>query len=402
MSPSNASLDALFDQHFPATSTSAGEHAVPFTVIAPGRVNLIGEHVDYNDGLVLPMALSLSTRLKLRARNDRVVKLFAPGFGHAEFSLDSIEKQSSWIDYVAGVAQQLQQNGLALDGFEGVVESSVPTASGLSSSAALEVGSARAFLHIAEQKMEPLPVARLCQKAENEFVGVNCGIMDQAAVAACTRGHALLLDCRDLSTRHIPFDLNAYAPGYCIVVIDSSAPRELASSAYNERRAQCEAGLETLRKYLPGLSSLRDVSPQDLERFGSARYGNELAPVVLKRVRHVVTEIARVQEAVQVLEAGNLARFGALMNASHDSLRDDYEVSSRELDTLVDECRAFPGVLGSRMTGAGFGGCTVTLIERAQAENLAREIGPKYLAATGRHAKAYICEPEAGAHVVGD
>jgi len=380
MSLPPASLDALFDQHFPATSTSSGEHARPFTVVAPGRVNLIGEHVDYNDGLVLPMALSLSTRLRLRARNDRQVKLYAANFdSHAEFSLDSIQKQGEWIDYVQGVAQQLQSNGLALEGFEGVIESSVPTASGLSSSAALEVGAACAFLHVIEQSMEPLALARLCQKAENEFVGVNCGIMDQAAVAACTRGHALLLDCRDLSTRHIPFQLEKHAPGYCLVVIDSSAPRELASSAYNERRAQCEAGLASLAKYLPGLSSLRDVSPADLQRFGS-----ELEPVVLKRVRHVVSD---------------LAQFGALMNASHDSLRDDYEVSSRELDALVSECRSFRGVLGSRMTGAGFGGCTVTLMERAGADTLARELPPKYLAETGREARVFVCAPEAGAHV---
>jgi galactokinase len=389
---SQTTLDTLFDEHFPAQDSEAA----PFTVVAPGRVNLIGEHIDYNDGLVLPMALSLSTRLKLRARNDRTVRLYAANFGtFAEFSLDALEKQDEWIDYVAGVAEQLQQSGLALGGFEGVVESNVPAASGLSSSAALEVGAAHAFLHVAEQSMEPLPLARLCQKAENEFVGVNCGIMDQAAVAACTRGHALLLDCRDLSTRHIPFHLEKYDPGYCIVVIDSSAPRELASSAYNERRAQCEAGLETLAKYLPGLTSLRDVSPADLEKFGG-----HLEPTVLKRVRHVVGEIARVQEAVAALEASDLHKFGALMNASHDSLRDDYEVSSRELDTLVDECRAFPGVLGSRMTGAGFGGCTVTLMERAQAVHLALALPPKYLEATGREAKVYVCAPEAGAHVV--
>ncbi len=397
----SSSLDSLFDQHFPASSTSStsrGEHAAPFTVIAPGRVNLIGEHVDYNDGLVLPMALSLATRLRLRARNDRMVKLYAASFdSHAQFSLDEIEKQGSWIDYVAGVAQQLEGNGFALEGFEGVVESSVPTASGLSSSAALEVGAARAFLHIAGQEMEPLALARLCQKAENEFVGVNCGIMDQAAVAACTTGHALLLDCRDLSTRQIPFALEKIAPGYCLVVIDSSAPRELASSAYNERRAQCEAGLAALGKYLPGLASLRDVSLQDLERFGS-----ELEPVVLRRVRHVVSEIARVQEAVQVLEAGDLARFGALMNASHDSLRDDYAVSSRELDSLVNECRSFRGVLGSRMTGAGFGGCTVTLMERGEANALAHELPPKYLAATGREARVFVCAPEAGAHIASE
>jgi galactokinase len=389
-----ASLDAHFERLF-------GDDSTAFTVIAPGRVNLIGEHVDYNGGLVLPMAISLSAKFKLRPREDGAVLLHAANLDEsAQFSPGNIHKRGEWIDYVAGVAQQLQKAGVETRGFEGVIESTVPAASGLSSSAALEVGAARAFLHLAGRDMEALDLALLCQAAENQFVGVNCGIMDQAAVAACRAGHALLLDCRSLETRHIPFDLGAVAPGYCVVVADSAAPRELAASAYNERRAQCEAGLAILAKYLPPAAhgfapSLRDVSPEVLEA-----HGGELEPVVLKRVRHVVREIARVQRAVEVLEAGDLSRFGALMNDSHDSLRDDYEVSSRELEALVGACREVPGVLGSRMTGAGFGGCTVTLVERAQAEVLAEQVGEKYFSATGRSAKFYVCAAEDGARVV--
>jgi galactokinase len=381
----SSTLDSLFQQHF-------GSDEGAFTVVAPGRVNLIGEHVDYNDGLVLPMALSLRAVFKLKPRDDRQIVLHAASFNKtARFSLDDIQKQNGWIDYVQGVAQQLQLSGLALRGFEGVIESDVPAASGLSSSAALEVGAAHAFLHAAELSMEPLVLAKLCQAAENQFVGVNCGIMDQAAVAACRADHALLLDCRSLETQHIPLALG----DKCVVVIDSSAPRELASSAYNERRAQCEAGLQVLQKFLPDAKSLRDVSPQDLERHGA-----NLDPVVFQRVRHVVSEIARTQEATRALGGGDLARFGQMMNESHDSLRDDYAVSSRELDTLVEACRAHPGVLGSRMTGAGFGGCTVTLMERAQADSLAREVPAKYLQETGREAKVYICHAEDGAHVL--
>jgi galactokinase len=321
------------------------------------------------------------------------VRIYAANFEETlEFSLDNIQKQDTWIDYVQGVARELAGGSVPLNGWEGVISSNVPTASGLSSSAALEVGAAIVFTHLAQQPMAPSDVALICQAAENKFVGVNCGIMDQMAVAACRADHALLLDCRSLDYEHVPFRLQDHV----IVVTDSAAPRELASSAYNERRAQCEEGVEVLGRELPHITSLRDVTPADLEA-----HGHLLSPVVLKRVRHVVSEIARTQHAVQNLQANNLEVFGACMNESHDSLRDDYEVTSRELDWLVDWSRQQPGVLGSRMTGAGFGGCTVTLIEKTHAAAFVENLPPQYEAALGRQARCWICNAENGAHVVG-
>ncbi len=369
-----------------------GDDQGVFTIIAPGRVNLIGEHVDYNDGLVLPMAVSLHTVLRLRARTDNLVDLYAVNFdARASFAIDDLEKRGDWLDYAQAVAQQLQQKGFAVGGLEGVIESNVPTASGLSSSAAFEVGMAHAFLHAAGESCDPITIAQLCQRAENEFVGVNCGIMDQTAVAACIADHALLLDCRSLETEQVPLKLG----DYCVVVIDSGAPRELASSAYNERRSQCEAGLQVLAEHIEGVKSLRDVSPQQL-----SDHASELEPVILQRVRHVVSEIARTQEAVEVLRNGDLGRFGQLMNASHDSLRDDYAVSSRELDWIVDKCRAHEGVLGARMTGAGFGGCTIALVKRKNAQTLVDTLPDAYQAATGLTARAWICDAEDGARVL--
>ncbi len=378
-------INTVFRQRF-------GDDAQAFTVRAPGRVNLIGEHVDYNGGLVLPMALSLQTTLRVRPREDNIVKLYATEFDdEQEFALDNVQKRGSWIDYVQGVADELQKRGIPLRGFEGVIESTIPIASGLSSSAAIEVGSCLAFLHIIEYSMSPSDVAVLCQGAENKFIGVNSGIMDQMAVAACEKDHALLLDCRDLAMRQVPFKLNEYS----IVVTDSGAPRELASSAYNERRAQCEEGLAILQKFLPNAKSLRDVSPEDLDK-----YENELSPVVRDRVRHIVEEIARTQEAVFVLEAGELTRFGQLMNESHFSLRDLYQVSSRELDWLTDWARSQDGVLGSRMTGAGFGGCTVSLVSKANVADFMQRQPIEYSNATGRTARCWECEAAQGAQIV--
>jgi galactokinase len=227
-----SNINELFTQHF-------GDDSQAFTVRAPGRVNLIGEHVDYNDGFVLPMAISLETILRIRPREDQTVKLLAVDLGdEKQFSLDNITKENNWADYVKGVAVELQKLGVQLRGFEGVVTSTVPMASGLSSSAALEVGACLTFSHLSEYSMTPEETALLCQRAENKFVGVNSGIMDQMAVAACIKNHALLLDCRSIELQHVPFNLGEY----CVVVTDSAAPRELAGSAYNERRAQCEEG----------------------------------------------------------------------------------------------------------------------------------------------------------------
>ena len=378
-------INQLFTQRF-------GDDTAAFTVRAPGRVNLIGEHIDYNDGFVLPMAISLQTVLRIRPREDATVRLYAIDLDdEKEFSLDSIQKQDTWIDYVQGVADELQKLSVKLRGFEGVVTSTVPMASGLSSSAAIEVGAALAFAHLSEYPMPPVQTALLCQRAENKFVGVNSGIMDQMAVAACRKDYALLIDCRSLDLEHVPFQLSEYS----IVVTDSDAPRELASSAYNERRAQCEAGMAILQKHLPEARSLRDVSLDEL-----TRYEGELPTIVARRLRHVVDEIARTQAAVVELKRGNLPAFGAHMNDSHASLRDLYEVSSTELDWLTDWARIQDGVLGSRMTGAGFGGCTVTLIRKDRVADFMQRQPQEYKKATGRDARCWECEAEQGAEVL--
>jgi len=363
-----------------------------FHVRSPGRVNLIGEHTDYNGGFVLPIAVSMHTQMSVRARTDRQVVLYSPLFdSEKSFSLDGLQKQNAWIDYAQGVADVLEKEGAQLRGFEAVVESDVPLASGLSSSASFEVAVALAFERVSNLHHPPAEIALLCQRAENHFIGVNSGIMDQMAVAVCEKDHALFLDCRDLSMRHVPFKLEEFA----LVVMDSDAPRELAHSAYNERRAQCEQGLALLQKWYPDAKSLRDISPDQL-----ALHTSQLPEVVARRVAHVVGEIARTVEAVRDLEAGHMEQFGRKMNESHASLRDWYEVTSFELDFLTDWARKQPGVLGSRMTGAGFGGCTVTLLERSGAHEFIERCIRDYRVATDREARGWVCEAEAGAEIL--
>ena len=362
------------------------------SVRSPGRVNLIGEHIDYNDGFVLPMAIPLQTEIALRPRDDGDVILTSPLFGDTRhFQLSNYGKQNHWIDYAQAVASELQKENIELSGFEGIVMSNVPLASGLSSSASFEVAVALAFLHLAKVEKSPAEIALLCQRAENNFIGVQCGIMDQMAVAACQADHALLLDCRDLAMKQVPFKLRDHA----IVVTDSGAPRELASSAYNERRAQCEEGLRIMQQSVPGAKSLRDISHDELDEVDSG-----MPSVVRRRLEHVIGEIERVQIAVEALERGDLETFGQQMNMSHASLRDDYEVSSAELDFLTDWARRQPGVLGSRMTGAGFGGCTVTLIEKSRANAFIAGQIHAYGEAMNRQARAWVCEAVDGAQVL--
>lgn len=378
-------LTTLFEQHY-------GDSQNCFHVRAPGRVNLLGGHVDYNGGFVLPIATSQSIQLMLRPRQDREIKLYSTHTKEQlSFSLDSIEKEENWLDYVKGVARELEIAQIPLQGFEGVIASDLPAAAGLSSSAALEVGIALAFLHLAHATMAPMEIALLCQRAENRFVGVNCGIMDQTAVAACQKDSALLLDCRSLEMEQIPFALEDHT----LIVTDSGVPRELASSAYNERRSQCEEGFKALQKFLPQIEALRDISWQEY-----SQHENELSPVLRKRVRHVVTEIERTERGAKCLKAGDFAGFGKCINDSHDSLRDNYEVSSVELDWLVDWARAHPGVLGSRLTGAGFGGCIITLIENDAADDFLSRLPEEYLTATGKTAHNWRCIAAAGAAVL--
>lgn len=377
-------LHSLFTQHFGATDDC-------FAVRSPGRVNLVGGHIDYNAGLVLPMAIPMSTQLLVRPRHDRTVELYSDKFDtKLSFSLDHIEKNHDWLDYIKGVARELASAQVPLHGFEGVITSDIPTASGLSSSASLEVAAALTFLHLAQQPMSTADIALLCQRAENKFVGVNCGIMDQMSIAAGRKDHALLLDCRSLEIQHIPFKLENHS----IVITNSGAPRELASSAYNERRAQSEESLKILQKHLPLIEALRDVSVAQFEQLE-----HELPTVLRKRVRHVVTEIERVIQATQALQVNNLSEFGRCMNESHNSLRDNYEVSSRQLDWLVDWSRAQSGVLGARLTGAGFGGCIVALVENSALDSYINHLPQEYFESMQLKAQSWICTAAAGAAV---
>ena len=354
---------------------------------APGRVNLIGEHTDYNDGFVLPVAIDREVCIAARSRDDRVVRLYATAFdAWAEFSLDAIPPaQGDWRDYVAGVALHLQRAGWALRGMDAVIRGNVPIGAGLSSSAALEVAAVTIFEAISGFRLDPLRKVRLCQRAENEFVGVRCGLMDQFIATLGQEGHALLIDCRSLEHRPVPIPAQV-----AIVIADSRVRRALADSAYNERRAQCEEAVRRL-----GVAALRDVTPEQL-RVRST----ELPPLIRRRAQHVVEENQRVLDAAAALEQDDLVTFGQLMDASHASLRDLYEVSTPELDALVEIARAVPGCYGSRLTGAGFGGCTVSLVDQGAVQRVCQVIQEAYPRRTGLQPRVYVTYPAAGAEVI--
>jgi galactokinase len=361
---------------------------------APGRVNLIGEHTDYNDGFVLPMALEMSIYFAASGRDDRKVVLRSLDFDQiVEFELDRIERDERypWSDYPKGVAYVLQEEGYVLRGMNAVVTGDVPQGAGLSSSAAFELASAMAFLSISDLQI-PLPVlAKLCQRAENRFVGVNCGIMDQFISAVGREGHALFLDCRSLKYDLIPLNLD----GYRIAICNTKVRRELAGSEYNVRRSECEEGVRILRKRYPHIKALRDLSSEMFER-----YADELPPVIRKRCAYVIRENERVLSSVEALKGGDLRRFGELMNESHEGLRGEYEVSCLELDVMVELARGVEGVLGARMTGAGFGGCTVNLVAEGSMEDFLRRVREGYRRETGIIPEIYISEAAGGAEVV--
>ncbi len=366
----------------------------PVVVRAPGRVNLIGEHTDYNDGFVLPMAINRDVLIAVRPRADRIVALHSLNFeATATFALDHLapSTEQPWINYVQGVAQQLAREGLALTGMEGVIEGDVPIASGLSSSAATEVAALMAFQALGGWELDGARAALLCQQAENEFLGVRVGIMDQFISRLGKRDHALFIDCRSLQYEPIPLQ----ARDHVFMVADSHQSRELAASAYNVRRSQCEQAVEALRADMPEIRALRDVDPDDLER-----YGWRLEGETGRRARHVVSEDERVLKAIAALRGGDLSAFGALMNESHESLRFDYEVSSRALDVLVGAARQVDGCLGARLTGAGFGGCTVSLVRQAAVPEFERHVTEVYRRELGKKATIYVCTPEDGAGIV--
>lgn len=360
-------------------------------VSAPGRVNLIGEHTDYNDGFVLPMAIDRKICIGGALRDDQDVHLYSLNFDNAaQFSITSLQKADAWTDYVQGVISELLKTGAQIRGFNAAVYGDVPLASGLSSSAAMEVATAFFLAQLHQIEMAPEAMAQLCQRAENQFVGMNCGIMDQFISRLGRQGHALYLDCRTLAYQQIPFDL----AGYTVVICNSNVPRQLVDSAYNERRTQCEKGVRLLQTKLSGVTALRDVSSEQL-----AAHQALLPPLVYQRCKHVVTEDERVSRAIDVLQRGDLAAFGRLLNQSHTSLRDDYEVSCAELDHLVEIARSVQGVLGSRMTGAGFGGCTVSLIQESALEEFKATVAAEYAKRTGLTADIYVSKAEDGARV---
>lgn len=366
------------------------------SVRAPGRVNLLGEHVDYNGGIVLPAAVDRAVYLAAAPTSDDIIRLVALDLDQrVAFHLNNLPARvdlegqplPAWALYPAGVAWALQEAGFRLSGMQAAYTSNVPMGAGLSSSAAVEVGFAVLWEQLGNLPLDCMQVARLCQRAENGYVGVSCGLMDQFASAHGVAGHALWFDTRSLEWAPVPLPV-----GTAIVIADSSVRRSLAGSAYNDRRAACEQAVKLLQQYLPAIRSLRDVSPTEF-----AAYKEYLPPVVRMRAEHVVQEIGRVQSAVSALQRQDRQAFGALMFSCHASLRDLYEVSIPELDTLVKIAHDLPGCLGARLTGAGFGGCTVNLVETDQADTFIQKLQEAYHQATGLTAQVYCCQASQGA-----
>lgn len=357
---------------------------------APGRVNLIGEHIDYNGGYVFPAALTFGTTMLIRPREDRKLALYSMNFpGKSDsFSIDQIQPDpaNEWMNYPLGMAAYLQKEGQALQrGYDMLFHGEIPNGSGLSSSASIEVVTGFGLMAMeGQENIDKVKLAQLAQKVENEFVGVNCGIMDQFAVAMGKKDHAILLMCDTLEYEWVPFRSGRYK----LVIANTNKRRGLVDSAYNERRSQCEQAVAALQKVYPELKLLGELS---VEQFEEAQF-SIADSTVRRRARHVVEENDRVKQAVDVLHKDDLAAFGKLMDASHESLRDLYEVSCAELDVLVEEARNIPGTLGSRMTGAGFGGCTISLVHEDSVEQFLTEVGENYNKRTGLTASFYVAE----------
>ncbi|MGQ9829228.1 MAG: galactokinase [Roseiflexus sp.] len=352
-------------------------------VRAPGRVNLIGEHTDYNDGFVFPVAIDRATCVAARPRTDRMVHVVAADLNDEDlFSIDRIERSHrSWHNYIRGVVLALRTAGHTLSGADLLIASDVPRGAGLSSSAALEVAVGYTFQVLNRLDISGKELALLAQGAENTFVGVQCGIMDQLIAVFGRTDHALLIDCRDLTYRAVPLP-----PSVAVVVCDSHIARTLAASAYNQRRQECEAAVRLLQQWYPAIRALRDVSEAQL-----AMRQHKLPEPLYARARHVVGENRRALQGAAALEHGDVATFGRLMNESHASLRDDYQVSLPDIDYLVATAQSLAGCYGSRLTGAGFGGCTVSLVERSNVEAFRRDLAQAYRDATGRTATIYVC-----------
>jgi galactokinase len=353
---------------------------------APGRVNLIGEHTDYNEGFVLPMAIDRAIRVAFLPRPDDRVSLYSLDFEEQlEFHIPVQNRFQGWGEYVRGTAWALAQHDYELQGWEGVIAGNIPIGAGLSSSAALELITAYAFSLSSGFGWKPMEMARIAQYAENNWLGVQSGIMDQAIIAGAREGHAALIDCRSLSLHHVPLP-----PETVVAILDTMTRRGLVASAYNERREQCNEAARQLQ-----IPALRDV---DLTDF--IQQESRLDSLIRRRARHVVSENARVQASVQALRNSDPTKFGMLMNESHISLRDDYEVSSAELDLIVELAQAENECYGARMTGAGFGGCAVALVDRGAVQAFVSRVSEKYHEKSGLKPEVYITTPTAGINLV--
>ena len=365
------------------------------TYFAPGRVNLIGEHIDYNGGLVMPIALNLGITATCARRDDAMISLTSnTHHKKISFSIDDIPNsyhaENDWCNYAIGVIKELHKRGVGVNGSDIHFASDLPEGSGLSSSAALEVLTAYIFMHEAQQAINLPDIAVLCQQVENEFIGVKCGIMDQFAVANGKKDHALLLNCDTLAFGYIPFDLDRYG----LVVINSKKPRTLIKSAYNERKAESEEALRVLikaRKLKEG-QHLVEAAMEDLQSIEDV--------VIRQRARHVVTENLRVKQSAMMLRMGDLHTFGRLMNASHQSMKEDYEITGPDMDLLAETAQNIPGCLGARMTGGGFGGCAIALVPLQNVASFSDILSKRYYSVTGLQCEFYICGAEEGVRVL--
>jgi galactokinase len=362
----------------------------PILVQAPGRVNLIGEHTDYNEGFVFPAAIEFQTQITIAKRTDRRMIVTSENYAErVEFDLDQLPKEprNQWSDYVVGIVGLLQRKVGGLPGADLLLYGDVPQGAGLSSSASLEVAVCKAFLELSGKGMEGVAIALLCQQAENEFVGARCGIMDQFISVHGKKNHALRLDCRTLEYRLLPIP-----PDVRLVICNTMVRHSLSGGEYNERRAECEAGARFFAERIPGVKSLRDVTLEEYEKFGG-----QLPEVIRKRCHHILTENVRVLQAAEALQAGDLKLFGRLMGSSHASLRDDFEVSCEELDLMVRLAVQNTGVYGARMTGGGFGGCTINLVQQSHVERFRENVAAGYEKGTGRAPEIYISSAADGA-----
>lgn len=364
--------------------------STPRVFSAPGRVNLIGEHTDYNEGFVLPMAIDRRTFVAAATNGSRRVRVQSLDLNdQAEFSLDDPDAvvKSDWVRYVAGVGFALDPIVGTLSAADLTISSDVPIGAGLASSAALEISVGSALLTLSEKGLDRSSLALTAQKAEHVYVGTRCGVMDQLTAAAARKGHALLIDCRSLAIKHITINL----PDTMVVICNTNVKHNLATSAYNQRRQECEQAVEILRPEFPSITALRDLTFDDLRNHQQA-----MPETIYRRARHVITENARTLAAAQALERGNAEEFGRLMWASHESLRDDYQVTCAELDLMVELAANCEGVRGARMTGGGFGGCTVNLVRSDQIEFFGEVISNEYYRRTQIHPDIYVVSADDG------